>query len=224
MIELKNISKSHNINNVSQKILNKINLKIESDDFISIIGKSGTGKSTLLNIISCIDTFDSGELIMNGVNVTNYTDDELSIFRNKNISIVFQSLNLISYLNIIENVSLPLIYQKIKKQERNSLAKKIIEEVGLKGKENSYPYMLSGGEKQRVAIARALINNPKVLIADEPTGSLDSLNSENIMNLFHDINSKGIAIILVTHDSKVAQKSKNIYSLSDGYLFKKNIP
>lgn len=223
MIELKNISKSHSINNISQKILENISLNIESDDFISIIGKSGSGKSTLLNIISCIDKFDTGELIINRTNISNYSDDELSEFRNRNVSIVFQSFNLISYLTIIENVSLPLVYQKISKKERDSLAKKIMEEVGLKGKEKSYPYMLSGGEKQRVAIARALINNPKVLIADEPTGSLDSLNSENIMSLFHNINSKGIAIILVTHDQKVAQKSKKIYRLSDGHLSKKSI-
>ena len=218
MIELVNITKTYLSNDIPVKILNGINLTISNNDFIAIIGKSGSGKSTLLNIISCIDNFDSGKLIIDGIDLKEYTEDQLSDFRNKYISIIFQSFNLIPYLTVIENVGLPLVYRKKNKKDRVFLSKKMLEEVGLKGKENSYPNKLSGGERQRLSIARALITNPKVIIADEPTGSLDSVNTKIVIDLFQKIHSKGIAIVLVTHDNNIASQCKKIITLSDGNI------
>ena len=189
IIELSNIQKSYTVDNSKVNVLNNINLEIHKGDFVGIYGKSGSGKSTLLNIIGLIDKMNSGIYLLNGIDISKISSKQENGIRNREIGYIFQSFNLINSLNVLENVAMPLGYSGVGKKERILRAKELLESVGLKDKAYSYPHKLSGGEKQRVSISRALSNNPSIILADEPTGALDSKNSEIIMNLLKKINT-----------------------------------
>jgi len=218
MIELKNINKVYGGNTVETIALNNLSLKVENSEFVAIVGKSGCGKSTLLNILGCMDTFDSGSYIFEGTDVKKLNYRERAIFRNKKIGFVFQSFHLVHNMKVIENVEMPLGYAGIGTRKRKALAYTLLERLGIEGKSNNYPSQLSGGQQQRVAIARALINNPTLLLADEPTGNLDSKTSEEIVNLFQEINKQGSTIILVTHDPIVAKRANIQINVEDGHI------
>ena len=219
MVKVKNISKSIKNGKLSIEILKNINLEINTGEILSVMGPSGCGKSTLLGVIGGIDKPDKGEVLIGDTDMYALKNEELDIFRNENIGIVFQNHCLVEELSLIENIELPSIFSE-KKENFESKIAELIELLGLKGKEKLYPYQLSGGEKQRTAIARALINNPKVLIADEPTGALDSSNSNNILHLFRELVDKfSISIIISTHDYHVAEVSDRQIKMLDGELY-----
>ena len=205
VIELSNIQKSYTVDNSKVNVLNNINLEIHKGDFVGIYGKSGSGKSTLLNIIGLIDKMNSGIYLLNGIDISKISSKQENGIRNREIGYIFQSFNLINSLNVLENVAMPLGYSGVGKKERILRAKELLESVGLKDKAYSYPHKLSGGEKQRVSISRALSNNPSIILADEPTGALDSKNSEIIMNLLKKINDSGTTVIMVTHDETLTK-------------------
>ena len=219
MVKVKNISKSIKNGKHSIEILKNINLEINTGEILSVIGPSGCGKSTLLGVIGGIDKPDKGKVLIGDTDLYALKNEELDIFRNENIGIVFQNHCLVEELSLIENIELPSIFSE-KKESFESKIAELIELLGLKGKEKLYPYQLSGGEKQRTAIARALINNPKVLIADEPTGALDSSNSNNILRLFRElVNNFSISIIISTHDYHVSEVSDRQIKMLDGELY-----
>jgi putative ABC transport system ATP-binding protein len=218
MIDLKNIRKIYTGNTVETIALNNLSLKVEKSDFVAIVGKSGSGKSTLLNILGCMDTFDSGSYIFEGTDVKKLDYKQRAIFRSKKIGFVFQSFHLVHNMKVIENVEMPLGYAGIGTKKRKALAFSILERLGIEGKSNNYPSQLSGGQQQRVAIARALINNPSLLLADEPTGNLDTKTSEEIINLFEEINKQGSTVIIVTHDPIVANRAKIKINVEDGHI------
>ena len=219
MIELKKIKKSFIMGDEEIKALNNINFKVEEGEFVSIIGPSGSGKSTLLNILGLLDVPDSGEYILDGEDVQNLKDNDLAEIRNQKIGFVFQNFNLLQKLNAHENVEVPLIYQGINPKEAKQISYEYLEMVGLKGREKHLPTQLSGGQQQRVAIARALCCNPDIILADEPTGALDSKTSAEIMDEMKKLNEQGQTIILITHDINVAKKAKRIVRISDGKLY-----
>ena len=216
MIELKNISKDFG----KQKILNDISLEIKKGEFVSIIGPSGAGKTTLLNIIGTIESFNNNndsQLILNENEIKAFNDNQLSDFRNKNIGFIFQFHQLLPELNLEENIILPALIGNIPKKSYSNKAKELAQLLGIEAILNKYPDSISGGERQRVAVARALINNPMILLADEPTGNLDSKNEQIIMNFFKKLNTEmGLTIILVTHNKDFAKISDKIYTLKDG--------
>ena len=216
MIELKNISKDFG----KQKILNDISLEIKKGEFVSIIGPSGAGKTTLLNIIGTIESFNNNnnsQLILNENEIKTLNDNQLSDFRNKNIGFIFQFHQLLPELNLEENIILPAMIGNVPKKSYSSKAKELAKLLGIKGILKKYPDSISGGERQRVAVARALINDPTILLADEPTGNLDSKNEQIIMNFFKKLNTEmGLTIILVTHNKDFAKISDKIYTLKDG--------
>ena len=216
MIELKNVSKNFG----KQKILNDISFEIKKGEFVSIIGPSGAGKTTLLNIIGTIESFnnnDDSQLILNENEIKNLNDNQLSDFRNKNIGFIFQFHQLLPELNLEENIVLPAMIGNTAKKSYQNKAKELAELLGIEGILKKYPDSISGGERQRVAVARALINNPTILLADEPTGNLDSKNEQIIMNFFKKLNTEmGLTIILVTHNKDFAKISDKIYTLKDG--------
>lgn len=219
MVKVKNIAKSIKNGKHSIEILKNINLEINTGEILSIMGPSGCGKSTLLGVIGGIDKPDKGKVLIGDTDLYALKNEELDIFRNENIGIVFQNHCLVEELSLIENIELPSIFSE-KKENFESKIAELIELLGLKGKEKLYPYQLSGGEKQRTAIARALINNPKVLIADEPTGALDSSNSNNILRLFRElVNNFSISIIISTHDYHVSEVSDRQIKMLDGELY-----
>ena len=219
MVKVKNISKSIKNGKHSIEILKNINLEINTGEILSIMGPSGCGKSTLLGVIGGIDKPDKGKVLIGDTDLYALKNEELDIFRNENIGIVFQNHCLVEELSLIENIELPSIFSE-KKENFESKIAELIELLCLKGKENLYPSQLSGGEKQRTAIARALINNPKVLIADEPTGALDSSNSNNILRLFRElVNKFSISIIISTHDCHVSEVSDRQIKMLDGELY-----
>lgn len=219
MVKVKNISKSIKNGKHSIEILKNINLEINTGEILSVIGPSGCGKSTLLGVIGGIDKPDKGKVLIGDTDLYALKNEELDIFRNENIGIVFQNHCLVEELSLIENIELPSIFSE-KKESFESKIAELIELLRLKGKEKLYPYQLSGGEKQRTAIARALINNPKVLIADEPTGALDSSNSNNILRLFRElVNNFSISIIISTHDYHVSEVSDRQIKMLDGELY-----
>lgn len=218
MIKLKGISKFFDINYEKVSILKDINLCIDTKEFIAILGKSGSGKTTLLNILGFLDRRFEGEYTLNGKSMCDISDNELSEIRNKHIGFVFQNFSLIDTMSVLQNIELPLMYSNISASNAKSIGKKCLAKVGLEGYENRSVRYLSGGQRQRVAIARALSNSPMFIIADEPTGSLDSKTSSEIMRLFKDLNQQGITIILVTHDESLISYCDRVIYLSDGRI------
>ena len=218
MIKIENLHKSYSTALTPLHVLKGINLSIGSGEMISIMGASG--KSTLLNILGVLDNYDDGSYFFDNVLLKNLTEREAAIYRNKYIGFVFQSFNLIEYKNALENVALPLYYQKIGEKERNKVAMSYLEQLGLKEWWHHKPSELSGGQKQRVAIARALITNPRLILADEPTGALDSQNSREILNLLKAINrEEKITMIIVTHESEIAKATNRIINIKDGIIY-----
>lgn len=220
MIQLKQINKVFSIGGEEIKALDSINLEIEKGDFVSIIGPSGSGKSTLMNILGLLDTPDSGEYILDGIAIKESSENKLAEIRNKKIGFIFQNFNLLPKMNAIENIQVPLMYRGMTDKESKKLAYQYLEKVGLKGREKHLPSQLSGGQQQRVAIARAMAGNPEIILADEPTGALDSKTSIEIMEQLKLLNDNGQTIILITHDITVAKKAKRIIKILDGKLEK----
>ena len=199
-------------------VLKGIDLEIEEGEFVAIMGSSGSGKSTLLNIIGMLDTHDSGTYILDNVKIEKLNESKAATYRNKFLGFIFQSYNLINFKNVLDNVALPLYYQNIGRSKRNEIARQYIEKVGLTNWATHMPNELSGGQKQRVAIARALASNPKLLLADEPTGALDSVTSKEVMRLIQEINDEGKTILMVTHEDDIAHMCKRIVRLKDGMI------
>lgn len=218
MIELNNIYKLYEMGGETVTALDDITLTIENGEFTSIMGPSGSGKSTLMNMTGLLDTFDRGEYILNDINIGEYSDKELAQIRNKQIGFVFQSFNLMPRLSVLQNVMLPLVYAGVSLGERKERATEALERVGLGERLNHRPNEISGGQKQRVAIARAIVNDPAVILADEPTGNLDSITAEEIMRIFQELNREGSTIVMVTHEREIAEYSKKIIHLRDGKL------
>lgn len=218
IIRLQNISKIYNKGENEVKALENISLSVQKGDFLSIIGSSGSGKSTLMNILGCLDYPDTGKYFLLNKNVSKLREYELSSIRQKNIGFVFQKFNLISTLDAVENVALPLVYSNISKSVREKRAKKALEAVGLEQRLHHKPNELSGGQQQRVAIARAIAANPEIILADEPTGNLDSKSSEQIMQLLTELNENGKTIILITHDPSIASVCKRCITVKDGKI------
>ena len=218
MIEIKKLHKSYPIGKDSLHVLKGIDLHIKEGEFVSIMGSSGSGKSTLLNIIGILDEADSGEYILDKIPVKNLNETIASKYRNQFLGFVFQSFNLINYKSALENVAMPLYYQGIKRKERNEIAMSYLEKVGLSSHSHHLPSELSGGQKQRVAIARAMASNPKVLLADEPTGALDTATSYEVMELIQGINDEGKTILIVTHEPDIAAMCKRNVILKDGII------
>ncbi|MBW8199487.1 ABC transporter ATP-binding protein [Flagellimonas abyssi] len=218
MIEIKDLHKSYRMGTNSLHVLKGINFKVEDGELVAIMGSSGSGKSTLLNILGMLDGADSGEYTLDGVPIKNLSETKAAQYRNKFLGFIFQSFNLINYKSAAENVALPLYYQKVPRKERQEKAMKYLERVGLKPWADHLPSELSGGQKQRVAIARAMAAEPKVLLADEPTGALDSKTSYEVMDLIQKINDEGNTILVVTHEEDIAHMCKRIVHLKDGVI------
>lgn len=218
LIELKNIFKKYQMGTTTINALNGLECTIEKGEYVALMGPSGSGKSTLMNVIGCLDSPTSGIYLLNGQDVSGMTDDELATVRNVEIGFVFQSFNLLPRTSALENVALPLVYAGIGKKERLERAQIVLEKVGLGDRGDHKPNELSGGQRQRVAIARALINNPSIVLADEPTGNLDSKSSAEIMNLFQAIHEEGNTVVMVTHEEDIAQYAKRTIRMRDGKL------
>lgn len=218
MIRVKNIVKTYTTGAETLVALDTISLEITAGEFTAIMGPSGSGKSTLMNILGLLDRFDSGTYLLNGQNVSDLKDNESARVRNKEIGFIFQSFNLMPRMSVLENVELPLVYAGVKAKERKERALRALERVGLSDRVKHKPNEISGGQKQRVAIARAIVNEPSVLMADEPTGNLDSKTTVDIMRIFQELNAEGTTILMVTHESAVALYTKRILTFNDGAL------
>lgn len=218
VISLKNVKKSYYLGKQELPVLKGIDLTVMNNEYISLMGPSGSGKSTLMNIIGCLDTLSEGTYILNDKDVSKMTDDELADVRNVEIGFVFQQFNLLPRLTAWENVALPLIYAGVNKKDREERARGILDKVGLADRAHHKPNELSGGQSQRVAIARALINNPSIILADEPTGNLDTRTSEEIMELFGQIHEQGNTVMLVTHEEDIANFTRRIVRIRDGVV------
>jgi putative ABC transport system ATP-binding protein len=223
MIKLQGVTKTYKNGKETVDVLKQIDLKIKQGDFVAIMGPSGSGKSTLMNIIGCLDRPTNGTYFFDGKDISSLNDQELARVRNKAIGFVFQQFHLLPRLNALKNVELPMIYAGIGKKEREELAKQALMKVGLEERMHHFPNELSGGQKQRVAIARAIVNNPKIILADEPTGALDTKTSESIMELFLQLNREGTTIVVVTHEHEVAQYAKRIIMVRDGVIVHEDI-
>ncbi len=218
MIKIEKLHKSYPIGKDSLHVLKGLDLHIKEGEFVSIMGSSGSGKSTLLNIVGLLDEHDDGNYYLNGQIIENLEEKKAALLRNKFLGFVFQSFNLITYKNALENVALPLYYQGMGRKERQNIALQYLDKVGLKDRADHLPSELSGGEKQRVAIARALVTNPKVVLADEPTGALDSSTSDSVMDLLKEINREGMTVFVITHEEDIAAETDRIVRLKDGVI------
>lgn len=218
LIEIKDLVKRYKMGNSEVEALRGINLNISQNEFVSIMGPSGSGKSTLMNILGCLDTPSSGKYIFDSTDISLVSDDELSEIRNKKIGFIFQTFNLLPKLNSLQNVELPLIYAGIEKEQRRERAVKALQRLGLGDRMDHKPNELSGGQRQRVAIARALVTQPEIILADEPTGNLDTKTSFEIMDLFQQLHYEGNTIILITHEEEIAQQAKRSIIIRDGIL------
>ncbi|MEH1954967.1 ABC transporter ATP-binding protein [Nostoc sp.] len=218
MISLEDITKTYHLDTIEVPVLKRVNLSIEEGEYVAIMGASGSGKSTLMNIIGCLDRPSSGQYFLAGQNLTTLDDDELADIRNQYIGFVFQQFNLLPKLTSLANVMLPMIYADVDKSQRVEQATEALIQVGLSDRIQNRPNQLSGGQQQRVAIARALVNHPALILADEPTGALDTKTSEEIMNLLTELNQQGTTIAIVTHDANVAARTKRIIRMVDGVI------
>jgi putative ABC transport system ATP-binding protein len=218
IISLIDLQKDYYLGKMTIPVLKGLNMSIFKNEYVALMGPSGSGKSTLMNILGCLDTPTGGEYILNGNKVAKMKDNELATIRNKEIGFVFQTFNLMPRLTALENVALPLVYAGVSKKERIAQAERVLEAVNLKDRMDHKPNELSGGQRQRVAIARALVNNPAIILADEPTGNLDTKTSHEIMAIFENINNNGNTVILVTHEEDIAQHAKRVIRLRDGVI------
>ncbi len=218
MIQLEGIQKSYGLGKQKLQVLKGLDITIEEGEFVSIMGSSGSGKSTLLNILGILDKYDAGQYHLAGTLIKNLSEKKAAFYRNKFLGFVFQSFNLLSFKNATENVALPLYYQKVSRKKRNEIALDYLDMVGLKDWANHMPSEMSGGQKQRVAIARALISDPKVILADEPTGALDTKTSYDVMDIFKRVNDAGKTIVVVTHEHDIAEMTKRNIVLKDGFV------
>lgn len=219
MITLKNINKIYKMGETSVNALSDVSLHVAEHEFVAVVGPSGSGKSTLMNILGCLDVPTSGSYMLDGREISHMRDNELADIRNTKIGFIFQGFNLLKKLNAVENVELPLVYRGISQRERYRRSVEALEAVGLGERIKHTPNELSGGQQQRVAIARALVSNPPILLADEPTGNLDSKSGSEIMKIIHDLHDKGNTIILITHDSHIAEQAGRIIRIIDGRVF-----
>ncbi len=218
MIQLNEVCKFYQVGEDRVRALDHASLHIRPREFVSIIGPSGSGKSTMMNIIGCLDVADAGQYLLDGLPIESYSENQLAKIRNEKIGFVFQQFNLIQKLSAEENVELPLIYQKVPRAQRQERVKQALEKVNLWGRAKHLPTELSGGQQQRVAIARAIVTNPKLILADEPTGALDSRTSQEIIDIFHDLHSQGNTIVLITHDNDVAKQAQRAIHILDGQI------
>ena len=220
VIEIRNLVKIYSLGEVEVRALDGVDLLVEEGDFVAIMGPSGSGKSTLMNIIGCLDRPTEGTYVLDGADVSKLSRDQRAVIRNAKIGFVFQSFNLLARTSTTENVELPLLYGDLalSRAQRHNAAREAIIRVGLQGREGNYPSQLSGGQQQRVAIARALVTNPAILLADEPTGNLDSRTSNEIMGIFQDLNDEGKTIVLITHEPDIAQHARRIVHVRDGRI------
>jgi putative ABC transport system ATP-binding protein len=218
MLNVSNLNKSYQIGKTKYEVLKGVSLNVEKGEFVSIVGPSGSGKSTLMHMLGCLDVPDSGEYYLDGININKSTDRELAHIRNRKIGFVFQNFNLLSKLNALENVEVPLMYKGISAKKSRRLAYEYLEKVGLKGREKHTPMELSGGQQQRIAIARALVCEPQIILADEPTGALDQKTGQEIMSLLRELNGRGQTIVLITHDIHIADQADRHASIVDGRL------
>ena len=218
MIQLKEVCKYYQVGDDKVRALDPATLHIRPKEFVSIIGPSGSGKSTMMNIIGWLDVADAGQYLLDGLPIESYTENQLAKVRNEKIGFVFQQFNLISKLSAEENVELPLIYQKVPRAERQQRVKEALEKVNLYQRAKHLPTELSGGQQQRVAIARAIVTRPKLILADEPTGALDSKTSREIIDIFHDLHRQGNTIVLITHDNNIAKEAERAIHILDGQI------
>ena len=223
MIEMHNLTKAYRTSDIETTALDTINLEVNAGEFIAIMGPSGCGKSTLLNVMGMLDSPDSGRYAFLDEDVAGYGENKLADIRKQNIGFIFQSFNLVDELTVAENVMLPLLYQKVPASERDQRVQSVLERVGIAHRANHRPQQLSGGQQQRVAVARAVVNNPKLILADEPTGNLDTTNGEEVLELLNQLNADGTTIVMVTHDPGHADHASRVVHMLDGRVLSENV-